>query len=112
MNILSNKIGSVLVLAPNGRLDTGTSPEAEELIAQAIADGETRILIDFAGTQYISSAGLRVLLKTAKQLKQSGGAFALCNANEQIREVLEVSGFAAIMSCHDSLDEGLTSLAR
>ena len=111
MNILSNKVGRVLILAPNGRLDTGTSPAAEQLIGQAIADGETRILVDFAGTQYISSAGLRVLLKTAKQLKQLGGAFALCNANEQIREVLEVSGFAAIMACHASLDEGLVSLA-
>lgn len=109
MSLTSSKQSGVLVMMPGTRLDTQTSPEADEQIAAAIAEGETRILIDFAQTEYISSAGLRVLLKTTKQLKQ-GGAFGLCNANPQIREVLDISGFAAIMPCFASLDEALQAL--
>ncbi|NCA69845.1 MAG: anti-sigma factor antagonist [Sphingobacteriia bacterium] len=110
MSILSTKNEDVLIVNPNGRLDTHTSPAAEQLITNAIEQGETRILVDFAQTDYISSAGLRVLLKATKQLKQAGGSFALCNANEQIREVLEISGFATIMPCYVSLDEAMREI--
>ncbi|EXJ14828.1 Anti-sigma F factor antagonist (spoIIAA-2) [Imhoffiella purpurea] len=99
----------MLVMMPGSRLDTQTAPEADAQIAAAIAGGETRILIDFAQTRYISSAGLRVLLKASKQLGKVG-AFGLCNANPQIREVLDISGFATIMHCYGGLDEGLEAL--
>ena len=105
MSITSTKNNGVLIVKPNGRLDTHTSPDADALITSAIEQGETRVLVDFAVTDYISSAGLRVLLKATKQIKQAGGAFALCNANEQIREVLEISGFATIMHCYTNLEE-------
>jgi anti-sigma B factor antagonist len=111
MSILSSKNAGVLILMPNGRLDTQSAPEADQLITGAMEQGETRILVDFGKTDYISSAGLRVLLKATKHLKQSGGAFGLCNANAQIREVLEISGFATIMSCYTSLDEALGTMA-
>ena len=111
MSILSSKEAGVLIVMPGIRLDTQTSPEIDQTIVEAIAQGETRILVDFAKTTYISSAGLRVLLKATKQLKQSGGAFGLCNASEQIREVLEISGFATIIACYASLDEALQALS-
>ena len=109
MSLTSTKYADVLVMMPGPRLDTQTAPEADEQIATAIAEGETRILIDFAQTQYISSAGLRILLKTAKQLKRDG-AFGLCNANPQIREVLDISGFATIMPCYDAREAGLAAM--
>ncbi|MCK7578632.1 MAG: STAS domain-containing protein [Chromatiales bacterium] len=110
MSIESNKNAGVLVVMPRGRLDTQASPEAEQFITQAIDQGEHRILVDFGATDYISSAGLRVLLKATKQLKQAGGAFGLCNADEQIREVLRISGFETLMPCYESLDEALARL--
>ena len=110
MSILSSKKAGVLIVMPDIRLDTQTAPATDQLIVEAIAQGETRILVDFAKTNYISSAGLRVLLKATKQLKQAGGAFGLCNASEQIREVLDISGFATIMTCYTSLDEALQAL--
>lgn len=110
MSIESNKNAGVLVVMPKGRLDTQTSPEAEQFITQAIGQGENRILMDFVATDYISSAGLRVLLKATKQLKQAGGAFGLCNANEQIREVLKISGFETLMPCYEGLEEALVRL--
>lgn len=111
MSISTRKSNNVLIVMPSGRLDTHTSPEADQLIASVIEQGETRILVDFGQTDYISSAGLRVLLKATKQLKQAGGAFGLCNANEQIREVLEISGFATIMPCYGTLEEAERELA-
>lgn len=110
MSIESNKNADVLVVTPKGRLDTQSSPEAEQFITNAIDQGEKRILVDFGSTDYISSAGLRVLLKATKLLKQAGGAFGLCNANEQIREVLKISGFETLMPCYESLDEALARL--
>jgi len=66
--------------------------------------GETRIVIDFSKTDYMSSAGLRVILKTATLLQEKGGGFALCNGNEQIVEVLEISGFLEIVNYFSSLE--------
>ncbi len=105
MTILSSKNAGMLIVMPTGRLGTHASTEADKLITTAIGAGDTRILVDFSKTDYISSAGLRVLLKATKHLKQVGGAFGLCNANEQIREVLEISGFATIMHCFATLED-------
>ena len=111
MSIESHKRGGVLIVTPGARLDAQTAPVADQGITGLIEQGETRVLIDFGGTDYISSAGLRVLLKAAKRLKQAGGAFGLCNVNAQIREVLEVSGFATIMASYGSLEEGLQAVS-
>ena len=102
----------MLVIAiPNGRLDTNNAPEAESLIVREIEKGESKIVVDFANTNYISSAGLRVILKALKLLKPRGGAVALCNANEQITEVLEITGFLTMLKCCPSLDEAIRSVS-
>lgn len=110
MGITTKKNAGVLIVAPGERLDSQSAPEADDAIAGAIAQGESRLLVDFAGTAYVSSAGLRVLLKATKQLKQVNGAFGLCNANEQIAEVLKISGFSTIIDCYPSLDEALRAV--
>lgn len=107
--IISNKQNPYIIM-PAERLDTGTAPEAESLITSAIERGESKVVIDFSRTEYISSAGLRVILKTAKLLKPKGGALALCNTNEQIQEALEISGFLGIINLFKSLDDALTSV--
>jgi len=98
----------VFIIMPNGRLDTNTSPEAEQLVMDAIEQGENKVIFDFSKTDYISSSGLRIILKTAKALKPKNGATALCNANQQIHEVLEISGFLAVLDAFNSLDDALT----
>ena len=110
MSILTSNVSGVYIVIPNGRLDTNTSPEAEELITDAIVSGETRVVMDFSKTDYISSAGLHIILKTAKLLKPMNGAVALCNANEQIHEVLEISGFLSMINLLGSLDEALSTI--
>lgn len=110
MSIIVSNDSGVYIVMPNGRLDTNTSPEAESLITDAIESGETKIVVDFSKTDYISSAGLRVILKTAKLLKPKDGAVALCNANEQIQEVLEISGFLGMIKAYATLDEAISAV--
>ena len=61
-------------------------------------------------TWYVSSAGLRVILKAAKQAKNGGGALAICQANEHILEVLDLSGFLSVINHLDNLDEALKAV--
>lgn len=103
--------GEVTILAPRHRVDTNTSPEVEKVIFENIGAGDGKIVIDFSQVDYVSSAGLRVLLKTAKQMKKGGGKLGLCNLNDQIKEVLELSGFLGIIDCYDSVDTCIATFA-
>lgn len=98
-------IKECLVVAPSARLDTNNSPEVAAKITDKIQDGERKVIFDFNQTDYISSAGLRVILVAAKLLKPADGKLALCNANDQILEVLEISGFHSIVKYFGGLDE-------
>ncbi len=93
-----------LVVTPKKRLDTNNSPEVSEKITEKIQGGEIKVVFDFSKTDYISSAGLRVILVAAKLIKPANGKLALCSANDQILEVLEISGFHSIVKYFDTLD--------
>jgi len=95
---------------PNGRLDTNNYMEAEKLVTAHVAAGDKKVIFDFSKTDYISSAGLRVVLKAAK-LVHKDGKIALCNSNEQIHEVLEISGFLDMLNHFANLEEAMQSLA-
>jgi len=110
MSILSTKIEGAFVVMPDGRLDTNNYMEAEKLVIEHIKGGEKKIIFDFAKTDYISSAGLRVILQAAKLVRKDG-KIALCNANEQIFEVLEISGFLDMIKHYGSLQEAMASVS-
>ena len=111
MGLLISKQNDVVIAMPGERLDTNTAPEVEKELEGVIEGGESKVVVDFSKTAYISSAGLRVLLKTAKTLKRKEGALALCNANEQIHEVLEISGFLTMLTYRATLDEAVEVVA-
>ncbi|MDC0325791.1 STAS domain-containing protein [bacterium] len=96
-----------IIAVPDKRLDTNTAPDAETGLALQLEKGNSKIIIDFKNTDYISSAGLRVILKSAKMAKQNSGLVVLCNANSQIHEVLEISGFLTMLKHFDNLDDAL-----
>lgn len=110
MSILSSKIEDTFIVMPNGRLDSNNYTEASTLVKDEIEGGENRVIFDFSKTDYISSSGLRVILQAAK-LVHSKGRVVLCNANEQTREVLEISGFLDIIKYCDSLQEAISAVA-
>lgn len=94
--------GAATVFSPAGRLDSNSTGAAEKLVLARMDEGATRIVFDFADLDYISSAGLRLILVAAKRVKAAGGKLALCNMQDHIREVFAMSGFLAILTvCPD-----------
>lgn len=95
MNIQKTLSGTTLTVALEGRLDTTTAPKLEEELRSSV-DGITRLVFDLAKLEYISSAGLRVLLAMQKLMNQQG-EMVLQNVNEAVMEVFEVTGFSDIL---------------
>ncbi len=96
MTITKNLNGANLEIALEGRLDTTTAPELEAALQQHLTGIET-LTLDFSRLDYISSAGLRVLLFAHKAMADKGG-MKVVHANELVKEVFEVTGFADIMN--------------
>ena len=96
MNIQQTKNGNALVIALEGRLDTVTAPELEAALKTAL-EGVGELTFDFEKLDYISSAGLRVLLAAQKTMNRQGG-MKVKNANEIITEIFEVTGFSDILT--------------
>ena len=96
MNITKTMNEKTLTLALEGRLDTVTSPELEAEL-KASMDGADSLILDFGKLDYISSAGLRVLLSAHKAMSAKGG-MKVKNVNEIVREVFDVTGFADILT--------------
>ncbi len=88
-----------------GRLDAVSSDDAESAMMKAIS-GKGLYLYNLASLEYISSAGLRVLLATSKQIKRTEGRFVMCAPNANIRHILDISGFASIFPLVETLEEG------
>lgn len=99
---------NIKIFSPAGRLDSNNSAAFEKEILAALDAGENQILLDFSDLAYISSAGLRVVLLTAKKTKASGGKLVLCNLNESINEVFIVSGFNSILDIQANQETALT----
>ena len=97
MKLSTEQQGDVTILNAGGRLDAGGAPEFEAQGKALLQAGAKRLLIDLAGVEYISSAGLRSLLVLAKATKASGSALALCGLSPAVREVMTISGFDNIL---------------
>ena len=82
----------------------------KEQVGELLTGTNPKILIDFTDIDYVSSAGLRALLLLVKRAKGSGSIFALCGLNEQVREVLDISGFTSMFSIHPGRAEGMAAL--
>ena len=96
MKITKNLNGTSLNVALEGRLDTTTAPELEQSLKESL-DAATELTLDFARLDYISSAGLRVLLSAHKSMSRKGG-MKVVNVNEVVSEVFDVTGFADILN--------------
>ena len=96
MNIIQNRQDTALVVALEGRLDTTTAPELEAALTEAL-DGVESLTMDFEKLEYISSAGLRVLLSAQKRMMKQG-EMKVIHVNETIMEIFEVTGFSDILT--------------
>jgi anti-anti-sigma factor len=97
--------GAIVALA--GRLDGLTSDTVKSRLLDVIQGTALRLVIDFAGVTYISSAGLRVLLEVAKRVAAVKGKLVLCAMGRDVRQVFDLAGFAALMPLCASREEAL-----
>ncbi|MCZ6461343.1 MAG: STAS domain-containing protein [Actinobacteria bacterium] len=100
MEITNENVGDAVVARFEGSLDTTTAPQALSHFDALIDDGESTIVADFSSVDFVSSAGLRVLLATAKKIGTSG-SLRLFGLNPSVREVFDVSGFSTIFAIFD-----------
>lgn len=96
MKMTKTQDGTDLIIALEGRLDTITAPDLEKELKESL-DGVNALTLDFAKLDYISSAGLRVLLSAHKSMAGKGG-MKVTNVNEIVNEVFEVTGFSDILT--------------
>lgn len=96
MEITKKVDGSKLMMGISGRLDTVTSPQLENEVKN-VPEEITDFCIDMKDLEYISSAGLRVLLTISKKMKGKG-SFTICNVNESVKEIFDVTGFSDILT--------------
>lgn len=108
MQITTRTDGEATIVAITGSLDSLTSPEAQQALDAILAGGARKLAVDFTTLDYISSAGLRVLLGAAKKLSSGGGALRAYGLNATVREVFEISGFSKILAVFATEAEALT----
>jgi len=95
MQITKKLENGSLTLKVDGRLDTNTSPELE---AELKLDGVNEVVFDFVGLEYISSAGLRVLMSTQKAMMSCGGKMSILSPNEMVKSVFDITGMSSIFT--------------
>ncbi|MBU1041247.1 MAG: STAS domain-containing protein [Proteobacteria bacterium] len=107
MECKGSKQGAFFVLEVSGRMDALTSQGFETECMNCLEAGDTRVVADLGGLEYISSAGLRSILSAAKKLKAGGGDLAFCGLSGIVAEVFTVSGFAKLLPVYATREEAL-----
>src|SRR5689334_20338782 len=109
MKVDESQDGDALVLTLTGRLDAVTSPPVEARLLEAVRRSPG-VVLDLSGLDYVSSAGLRILLKAAKQAKGAKSRLALAALRPAVHEVFEVSGFFSLLDAYPSRREALAAV--
>lgn len=104
MEIKDTLENDVVIIQPAGRLDSTSSPEFEQFLRAKIAD-RNQLIIDLSNLDYISSAGLRVILAGAKRIDSEKGTMLLCGMKDVIHQIFEVSGFLKILKVEKNLSK-------
>jgi anti-sigma B factor antagonist len=111
MNVTERTVGDIAIVAVEGRLDANTSGVLESKFVQLVEQGQTKFVFDLAQLDYVSSAGLRILLVAAKKLKALKGSLALIEMTDSVREVFDMSGFSTIFSIYATEAEATQALS-
>ncbi len=110
MEINQKEENGIVFLSFKGRLDGSSAYEAEQTVKNILENEKNRLLFDLEFLEYLSSAGLRVILGAAKEMKRRDGKFVLCALNAYVKEVFEVSGFGAIIPIAESVEAGVKEI--
>ena len=110
MGVSVEREDGIAIAKADGRIDGSNASQFQADLQAVIDESDQALILDFESVSYISSAGLRVLLLTAKTLEGTGTKLALCSLSEPIREVFRISGFDYIIQIHDSQAEATSAV--
>jgi anti-anti-sigma factor len=110
MQLSSKEEKGAVIATIKGRVDAVTAPELEKQLTELIDTGKNILITDLGELEYISSAGLRVILSTAKKLKTNQGDLILTGLHGTVKEVFEISGFISIFKIFDTAEAALDSM--
>ncbi|MCY3545224.1 MAG: STAS domain-containing protein [Chloroflexi bacterium] len=110
MKVNIEREGDILVAMVEDRVDGTNAGEFQQALEADISESDRIVILDCEGLSYISSAGLRVVLLTARALQKQNSKFAICSLSEQIREVFEISGFDKIIPVHPNRTAAVEAL--
>ena len=114
MELTERHAGNAVVLAPAGRIDMATADQFRDRLIPLIAEGGKSghgVVLDFSGVDYISSAGLRVLMLAAREARASGVRIAIAALLPLVNEIFQISRFDKVLSCHTGIDAALAAVA-
>ena len=107
MNIETRELKHVSVVKISGRVDSATAPEVEAALHDLINADRRRVVLDLQAVEYLSSAGLRVLVTILKAAKKDGGDLKLAQLSVRVKEVLELSGLTPVFNLYDDVLEAV-----
>jgi len=109
VEITTRQVNDALAVDMAGRLDTETSDHAANELGRIVESSNSKVVLNLDGLEYVSSAGLRVILKAAKVLQASQGELKICHAKGLVKEVMDISGFNQILSIYDTENDALAA---
>lgn len=109
MEISTEELKQVSVMAVSGRVDSATAPELENSLKKLVEAEKTQIVLDLKNVEYMSSAGLRAMVSTLKAVKRVNGDLRLASPSPRVEEVLRLAGLTSIFSIHPTRDEAVAS---
>lgn len=110
MEILESRQNDICIFSIHGRLDSNTSAELDKRILLSLDNGAKHIIMECKQMDYITSAGLRIVVKTAKKMKSGSGQFILCAMADYVREIFEIAGFDRFLPIVPTLDDALKKI--
>ena len=109
MKISERRVGNACIVAPVGRIDLQTSDEFRSYLLPRV-EARDPVVLDFGGVEYISSAGLRVLMLAARSARAGGGSVAVAALQPVVLEIFQISCFDQVLPCHAGVDEALAAV--
>lgn len=109
LNLSDEQSNGKEIIRLEGRLDASTAPLLETKMNEMEAAGKNLFLLDFSKVDYLSSAGMRLLLSSTKKAKAKGGKVAFCSMSDEVMEIIKMAGFERILSIYKNETEALAS---
>lgn len=107
MNITTKEENNICIVTLSGKLNTANSKDTGSALMELVNQGKHNLLLDLSDVDYIASSGLRILLMLAQRMKNENGKLRLCEANDSVSEVFNISGFHKILDIYESKDTAI-----